>query len=146
LNKEIVRVFRPSIWLLALNAVFFVLLFLKFIDYRYEYAVYRSLYNSNKAENGNQLQTFKNLVALTNLIQNRKVEQYKNLQGMVPLKTRLFRSGDMQLLDGTGACGNYAHVLAELCITAGMEARIAQLTHNGKYGSHMITEAKVNGR
>jgi hypothetical protein len=144
-DNKIQKIFKPSTWLLAINAVMFILLFLKYIDYRYEFAVYRSMYSSNAVkENGKQ--TFINLVSLTFKIQTDRREQVKGLQGMSPFKSRWFRSGDMQLLDASGACGNFSHVLAELLQTGGYEVRIAQLFQSDHFGSHMVTEAKIDGK
>ncbi len=101
--------------------------------------------SNNKVE-GDEAQTFKNLVALTYRIQAARSANVKGLQGMTPLKSRLFRSGDMQLLDANGACGNFSHVLSEFCQAADMEIRLVQLKQNGQFGSHIIMEAKVNGK
>jgi hypothetical protein len=139
------KVFRPSAWLLAFNLVFWVLLFLKYIDYRYEYALYRTMAVNNSIQ-GDEVQTFKNLVQLTFRIQKARRENVKEMQGMTPLKARLFRSGDMQLLDASGACGNFSHVLAELFKTLGMPVRMVQLEQNVEFGSHIVIEAKVNNK
>jgi hypothetical protein len=101
---------------------------------------------ANNAVKGDEAQTFKNLVTLTYRIQKARSENVKGMMGMNPLKSRLFRSGDMQLLDANGSCGNFSHVLAELCKTLGMPIRMVQLKQNGQYGSHIIIEAKVNGK
>ena len=119
------------------------MLFQKYIDYRYEYALYRTMASNNKVE-GDEAQTFKNLVALTYRIQAARSANVRGMMGMNPLKGRLFRSGDMQLLDANGACGNFSHVLAEFCQAAGIEVRMVQLRFNGTYGGHNIIEAKVN--
>lgn len=145
MNNTIQRIFKTSVWLLAINAIFLLLLLMKYVDFRYEYALYRSMF-ANNAVKGDEQQTFINLVALTNRIQTDRQEQVKGMSGMNPLKSRWFRSGDVQLLDATGACGNFSHVLAELCQSGGIESRIVQLYQHDHYGSHMITEAKVNGR
>lgn len=100
----------------------------------------------NNAVMGDETKTFKNLVDLTYRIQKARSENVKGLQGMTPMKTRLFRSGDMQLLDASGSCGNFSHVLAEFCKTLGMPVRMVQLKQNGYYGAHIIVEAKVDGK
>lgn len=145
MNAQFKKIFRPFAWLLVLNIVFGLLLFLKYIDYRYEYALFHTMARNN-AVIGDETKTFKNLVELTYRIQKARSENVKGLQGMTPLKAFLFRSGDMQLLDATGSCGNFSHVLAEFCRTLGMPVRIVQLKLNGIYGAHIVVEAKVNGK
>ncbi len=142
-NRKLNRILRPSIYLLALNGIFIVLLFLKYVDYRYEDALYRTFVNGNKVE-GNAKQTFINLVNLTYTVQIDRLNQVKNFQGMNPFKSRWMRSGDLQLLDANGSCGNFSHVLAELCQSAGFPVRMVQLKQNGKFGSHIVIEAYID--
>ena len=145
MQNQVKKIFRPSAWLLAFNFAFGLMLFQKYIDYRYEYALYRTMATNNRVA-GDEAQTFKNLVALTYRIQAARSANVRGMMGMNPLKGRLFRSGDMQLLDANGACGNFSHVLAEFCQAADMDIRLVQLKQNGKFGSHIIMEAKVNGK
>jgi len=118
---------------------------MKYIDYQYEFAVYRILALSQTVPHHEE-ETFKNLVRLTYKLQVDRLEIIKNMEGFEPFKSKWLRSGDMQLLDANGSCGNFSHVLAELCKTAGMPVRMVQLYQNGVYGAHIIIEAKVNGR
>jgi len=145
LKNTINKIFRLPVWLIAINLCFILILFLKYIDFRYEYAVYRNLASSQIVYK-NEPETFKNLVELTYRLQADRLEIMQNMRGMQPFKSRWFRSGDLQLLDANGSCGNFAHILAELCKTAGMPVRMVQLMQNGRYGAHIIIEAKVNGR
>ena len=80
------KVFRPSAWLLAFNLVFWVLLFLKYIDYRYEYALYRTMAVNNSIQ-GDEVQTFKNLVQLTFRIQKARRENAESSGGFFSKKT-----------------------------------------------------------
>ena len=101
--------------------------------------------SNNKVE-GDEAQTFKNLVALTYRIQAARSANVKGMQGMNPIKSRLFRSGDMQLLDATGACGNFSHVLSEFCSSMDIPVRLVQLWQYDHYGAHIIIEAYINGK
>lgn len=144
-NNWIDKVLKPTSWIIALNAIMVLLLFFKYIDYRYEYAVYRSLVTSN-LDRKSETKTFKNLLSLTFKIQSDRRGYINDMYGMNPFKSRWFRSGDIQLLDATGACGNFSHVLAELCQVAGFEVRMVQLYYQGHFGGHNIVEAKVDGK
>jgi hypothetical protein len=84
------------------------------------------------------------LVELTYKIQIDRLAQVKNFQGMNPFKSRWLRSDDLQLLDANGSCGNFSHVLAELCQSAGFPVRMVQLKQNGLFGSHIIIEAYID--
>ena len=129
---------------LVLNPLFLFLIAQKYIDYRYEEAIYVTIVSRNKVVN-DDLATLKNLVQTTFDLTERRREYIGDMDGMNPLKIRLYRSGDVQLLDGRGSCGNTAHILAELCQTAGFPVRIVQLSTDGRYGSHIIVESFVCG-
>jgi len=131
--------------LIVLNFLILLLLFIKYIDYRYEYAVYRSLVTSN-LDRKSEVNTFKNLVSLTYRIQTDRRYYMRDMYGMFPFKSRWFRSGDIQLLDATGTCGNFSHVLAELCQAAGYPVRMVQLKYGSGFGGHNIVEVFVGGR
>lgn len=139
------RIFKISAWLLAFNISFWIMLFQKYIDYRYEYTLFRTMAVINSVK-GDEAQTFKNLVALTYRIQSARAANVQGMQGMNPIKSRLFRSGDMQLLDANGSCGNFSHVLAEFCAAIEIPVRLVQLKQNNNFGSHIIIEAKINGK
>jgi hypothetical protein len=139
-NKNINTFLLVIVNILILGAIFF-----KFVDYRYEDAIYRSLVTANWVKN-DQEQTFKNLLNLTHTIQTDRREYINELYGMNPFKSRWMRSGDIQLLDANGSCGNFSHVLAELCLHADMDVRIVQLKHQGLFGGHNIVEVLVNNK
>ena len=50
------------------------------------------------------------------------------------------------LMSGEGACGSYSAVLARLLDYCGYTVRIGQMKVRGKYGGHIIVEAKVGAR
>ncbi|NDA63374.1 MAG: hypothetical protein EBX50_15240 [Chitinophagia bacterium] len=116
-----------------------------YLDYRYEKELYESMAQRFKDPQGNNRKTFENLVQGTFDIQFYLAKKIALTEDEIS-PIFLFRSGDKQLLDGIGACGNYSHVLAELCQAAGFESRIVQLMRNYQFGSHIIVEAKVDGR
>lgn len=131
--------------LLFCNLIIIVLIFLKYLDYKYEYALYKAL-AENYSVKGDQLQTFTNFVNLTHDLQTRTQYNVRSWNGKKPLKAHLFRSGDMQLLDAYGDCGSYAHVLAELCKTANLPVRIVQLNKDGQHSVHILIEVKINAK
>lgn len=137
-------VFRKSLIIAFLHGFFVAFLIGKYQEYRYEEALYRSIVEVNKVQ-GNDRQTFINLVNTTFDIQFYRSNNL-NLSRLPSYKGSWLRSGDVQLLDGVGACGNYAHILAELCQVAGFESRIVQLSRGNIQGSHIVVEANIQGR
>jgi hypothetical protein len=120
------------------------ILFNVYQNYRYEESLYKTIVQQVSVPE-NPRKTFESLVNTTFSIQffrNKNLD----LQGIPTIKGNLIRSGDLQLLDGVGACGNYAHILAELCLYAGFEPRLVQLSGAQNPGSHIIVEALVDGK
>ena len=129
---------------LVLNTLLLLLLGQKYLDYRYEDAIYERIVAKNKVENSD-LETYKNLLQATFELTESRRKHIGDMGGIIPMKIKLFRSGDVQLLDGIGACGNAAHILAELCQSAGFPVRVVQLATEGRYGTHIIVESNING-
>jgi hypothetical protein len=62
-------------------------------------------------------------------------------QERISWKQSLFRSADVELMYGSGACGGYSMVLARTLDLLGYKVRIAQLkTVKSGYGGHIIIE------
>jgi hypothetical protein len=143
------KILKPSYWIFGLNLIFPILIFIKYIDFNYEDAVYRSLFTSNLVS-GDSMQgetkTFKNLLNLTFKIQSDLVGYMNNMWGRRPFKYKWLRSGDTQLLDATGSCGSFSHVLAELCQAGGYPVKMVQLKYKGQFGGHNIIEAFVDNK
>lgn len=62
------------------------------------------------------------------------------------VREQVFTSADVHLMDGKGACGSFAGVLARLLQRSGIEARLAQMKCGDQWGCHINLEAKINGR
>jgi hypothetical protein len=116
------------------------------MDYKYEDELYKSLATSQSVK-GNERQTLINLVSYVHNLQNSRSANISKWKSNYPLKFNFLRSGDVQLLDAYGACGNYSHVLAELLNALKIPVRFLQLDSGGGEGaSHILIEAKINDK
>jgi len=61
-------------------------------------------------------------------------------------KSDLIRPVTFDLMTGDGACGSYSYVLSRLLNEMDIETRFAQMKVNGKFGGHIIVEAKSGNR
>ena len=66
-------------------------------------------------------------------------------QNASTLRERFFNSGDLALIEGSGFCGSYTHVLARTLNAAGIQVRIAQMKCGETWGCHILLEAKIDG-
>ena len=66
----------------------------------------------------------------------------------VSFRDWLFPSGDVQLMDGRGACGSHAHVLGRLLDRAGIDFRGVQMycADSNTWGCHTTIEAYADGK
>ena len=66
-------------------------------------------------------------------------------QRLVCVRTRLFRSGDLEFAHTTNGCGSYAGMFVEACHRADIRARLCQMRVAGKT-VHILAEAYVDDR
>ena len=61
-------------------------------------------------------------------------------------KSDLIRPVTFDLMTGDGACGSYSYVLSRMLNEMDIETRFAQMKVNGKFGGHIVVEAKSGNR
>jgi hypothetical protein len=62
------------------------------------------------------------------------------------IRERVLNSGDFALIEGTGVCGSYTHVLALALKSAGFPVRIAQMRCGDRWSCHILLETRIDGR
>lgn len=65
-------------------------------------------------------------------------------QELAGIKANVFRPSTIDLMTNNGACGSYVTVLARILKSNNIPVRIGQMKVDGRYGGHMIVEARLN--
>ncbi len=138
---------KNRVFLHLLIGFLFASSFYLYIEYRYEEktlnAFIGSVFKDDKLDKSNN-----NAVILAAMQKTHLQFQQKDISSMgmeLSGVEALFTSPLMQFaLTKDGACGGNSLVLAQLLQGMGFDVRVGQMLVNGKYGGHIILEAKSN--
>ena len=93
-------------------------------------------------EQSGQGNLIKTAVKITNRLLQRRSDVF-NGQAPGGFLDDMIHPLSADMMTAEGACGSYSAVLCRVLNTMGITTRIAQMKVNGKYGGHIITEAKT---
>jgi hypothetical protein len=120
-----------------------MLIFTLFTLSGYEEGIYQQIVkNTVKSEMSSEQRALK-LMQLTHEFLKPRLDLFDG-EKRINLRDTVFRSSDVELIDGRGGCGSYAHVLARLLQVAGIDARIGQMKCGKIWGCHIVVEADIN--
>ena len=111
----------------------------------YEDGLFDQIIKASISENMNDEKKTLILLNTTHSLLKQRSELFGQKKG-INLRDTLFRSYDVDLLDGRGNCGSYSFVLAKLLKRSGIKTRIGQLKCDNGWACHIIVEAKINDK
>lgn len=111
----------------------------------YEDRLYDTMTGILDTENMNEEDTAVALMGLSHALVWPRTEFFSRAP-YIPGRGMLFRSGDMQLVDGRDGCGAFSHVLGRLLQQAGYEFRIVQMACDVAPICHILVEARAGGK
>ena len=112
----------------------------------YEDALYDQIVASIVQPDSSETQKVVALTAATHVLLEDRFKVFAD-KSYVSFRDWLFPSGDVQLMDGRGACGSHEHVLGLLRDRAGIDFRGAQMycADSNPWGCHATIEAYADG-
>jgi hypothetical protein len=113
----------------------------------YEDALYDQIVASVVQPLSSETQKVVALTAATHVLLEDRLKVFSD-KSYVSFRDWLFPSGDVQLMDGRGACGSHAHVLGRLLDRAGIDFRGVQMycADSNTWGCHATIEAYADGK
>lgn len=110
----------------------------------YEAAVYRDLVRDNVPSGISREEQALSMLNLAHHLVTPRLRYFRREATPTVFGT-FFRSADVQLVDGIGACGSYTHVLARLLDQRDFDYRVVQMQCAKSATCHIMLEARVDG-
>jgi hypothetical protein len=130
-------------FLIFLNGFLLALLVYFFIEDNYESQIFKALATQVRqtSKSNNIDSILSQSVQLTHNLEQFRQSVFGDKE-VRTFKSELIRPVTFDLMTGSGACGSYSFVLSRLLSEMDIDTRLAQMKVDGKYGGHIIVEAK----
>ena len=142
--NKLISAFTNLYFLVFINGFLIATIFFFKSESTYEKEVYGAIskYVTRDSIGKNNADTFFiRALNLANNLEHNRLEIFGG-QDIKGFKAKVMRPSTMDLLLGNGACGSASVILARILKSYNFQVRFAQMKVNGKFGGHIIIEAK----